>query len=210
MSRGRFITLEGVEGVGKSTQIAAVCAHLEARGLEVVRTREPGGTPVAEAVRGVLLDTELPAMHGDTELLLMFAARAEHLQTLILPALARGAWVVCDRFTDASYAYQGGGRGVAMPRIAALEDWVQGELRPDLTLILDAPAETGLARARGRGAADRFETEALAFFERVRARYLERAQHAPGRYRVIDAGGPVDAVRSAVLAVLDAYLAEAA
>lgn len=196
--RGLFITLEGGEGVGKSTQVAALRQFLEARGVPLVTTREPGGTPVAEAIRGLLLSRDHPPMHPDTELLLMFAARAEHLRTLILPALEAGKWVLCDRFTDATYAYQGGGRGLDPRRIAALEDWVQGAVRPDLTLLLDVDVHTGLARARGRSEADRFEQETVDFFERVRQAYLERARREPGRYRVINAGQPIEAVTAAL------------
>ncbi|MEJ2061137.1 MAG: dTMP kinase [Gammaproteobacteria bacterium] len=197
--RGRFITVEGIEGVGKSTHLKLIESLLQAAGLEVVLTREPGGTPVAEAIRRVLLDTELPAMHSDTELMLMFAARAEHLRTLIEPALQRGAWVVCDRFTDATYAYQGGGRGLDTTRIAALESWVQGALRPDYTLLLDTDVETGLSRARNRGAAaDRFEQETVDFFERIRAAYLALAQKEPARFHVVDAGRDLKEVEAAV------------
>lgn len=193
-ARGRFITLEGAEGVGKSTQVQALRAFLESRGVPLLVTREPGGTPVAERIRELLLSRDHPPMHPDTELLLMFAARAEHLRTRILPALEAGTWVLCDRFTDATYAYQGGGRGLDPARIAVLEDWVQGPVRPDLTLLLDVDVHTGLARARNRGEADRFEQEAVDFFERVRRAYLDRARAEPGRYRVIDAGQPLEAV----------------
>ncbi|RMG58517.1 MAG: dTMP kinase [Gammaproteobacteria bacterium] len=206
MSRGCFITVEGVEGVGKSTQIEALVERLRIHGLEVELTREPGGTEVGEAIRTLLLSPEYPPMHADTELLLMFAARAEHIQRRILPALEQGRWVVCDRFTDASYAYQGGGRGMPLERIAQLEQWVQGDFRPDATLLLDAPPEVGLARARARGPQDRFEQEAVAFFERVRAVYLQRAAAEPERFRVIDAARPLEAVRAEVCAVADALL----
>jgi dTMP kinase len=194
VARGRFITLEGAEGVGKSTQVQALREFLESRGVPLLVTREPGGTPVAEAIRELLLSRDHPAMHPDTELLLMFAGRAEHLRTRILPALEAGTWVLCDRFTDATYAYQGGGRGLDTTRIAVLEDWVQGPVRPDLTLLLDVDVHTGLARARGRGEADRFEQEAVEFFQRVRNAYLELARREPGRYRVIDAGQSMEAV----------------
>jgi dTMP kinase len=196
--RGRFITLEGGEGAGKSTQVEALKRFLEDRGIVLITTREPGGTPVAEAIRSLLLSRDHPAMHPDTELLLMFAARAEHLRTLILPALEAGRWVLCDRFTDATYAYQGGGRGLDTARIAALEAWVQGPIRPDLTLLLDMDVKTGLARARGRGEADRFEQEAVEFFERVRETYLERARGEPARYRIIDASRSVEEVTGAL------------
>lgn len=185
--RGRFITLEGIEGAGKSTHIAHLAAFLSESGIRVATTREPGGSPVAERIRGLLIDPENTGMDETAELLLMFAARAEHLAKKIRPALESGVWVLCDRFTDATYAYQGGGRGLDPARIALLETLVQGELRPDLTLLFDLPPELGLARARGRGTADRFESETLTFFEAVRAVYLERAHANPGRYRLIDA-----------------------
>lgn len=200
--QGQFITLEGTEGVGKSSHLQALAEHLRAQGHEVVTTREPGGTEMAEAIRGLLLSPDLPAMHEHTELLLMFAARAEHLQRLILPALARGAWVLSDRFTDATYAYQGGGRGIDAQRITTLENWVQGDLRPDRVMVLDAPVEIGLARAGKRGAADRFEQETVAFFERVRACYLARAALEPHRYRVVDASQELETVRAAVIAAV--------
>jgi dTMP kinase len=200
--RGRFITLEGIEGAGKSSQMEHVCDLVRDWGHEVVRTREPGGSDTAEVIRGLLLSPGHPPMVADTELLLLFAARAEHVARRVRPALERGAWVVCDRFTDATYAYQGGGRGVLEERIRVLETWVQGELRPDLTLLLDLPVATGLARARGRGAEDRFEREEAAFFERVRAAYLDRAAREPGRFRVIDAAASLEAVRSAVRTAL--------
>ncbi|HSP01776.1 MAG TPA: dTMP kinase [Thioalkalivibrio sp.] len=206
VTRGRFITLDGAEGVGKSTQMQALREFLERRGVPLLVTREPGGTPVAEAIRELLLSRDHPAMHPDTELLLMFAARAEHLRTRILPALEAGTWVLCDRFTDATYAYQGGGRGLDMARIAVLEDWVQGPVRPDLTLLLDVDVHTGLARARGRGEADRFEQEAVEFFERVRNAYLDRAKAEPGRYRVIDAGQSMESVSRDLEAALDSLL----
>ena len=205
--RGRFITLEGIEGAGKSTQRDSVVACLHGFGLPVLVTREPGGSEIAERVRGLLLDPANTGMHADTELLLMFAARVEHVQQRILPALARGDWVVCDRFTDATYAYQGGGRGVPMARIALLEDFVQGPLRPDLTLLYDLPAALGLARARGRSAPDRFEQEALAFHERVRAAYLARATAEPDRMRCIDAAREPAAVATDTRAALERFVA---
>jgi len=206
-ARGRFITLEGVEGVGKSTHLPFVGAFLRARGLEVVETREPGGTALAEAVRGLFLREE--PMPAASELLLLFAARASHLQDVILPAMARGAWVVCDRFTDATYAYQGGGRGLDPAWIADLETRVQGTTRPDWVLVLDAPVAVGQARvATRRGRQDRIEAEDVAFFERVRAVYLERAQQS--RYRVIDATVGVDAVQRELSGHLDDFLAQQA
>ncbi len=204
VTRGRFITVEGGEGAGKSTCLAFIQAHLEAAGHEVLVTREPGGTPLAERIRELLLGHHTDGMADDTELLLVFAARADHLARVIRPALARGEWVLSDRFTDATYAYQGGGRGLDMQRIAELERMVQGELRPDLTLLLDLPVTTGLARAAGRAEApDRFEKEAAAFFERVRTTYRERATQEPERIRIVDASRPLDAVQAALAEVLD-------
>ncbi|NJD08240.1 MAG: dTMP kinase [Methylococcaceae bacterium] len=199
----KFITLEGGEGVGKTTQIAAVCEFLEQRGIACVATREPGGTPVGEQIRGVLLGNHVIA--PETELLLLFAARAQHLQEVIRPALAKGHWVVCDRFTDASFAYQGGGRGVAEGMIEALQAQVQAGLQPALTLLLDAPVEIGLARAKRRGPADRFEQETVAFFQRVRAAYLARAERWPGRMRVIDASGTPEQVKAGVISELERF-----
>lgn len=177
---------------------------IEARGYPVVQTREPGGTDLGESLRALLLAPADPPMCLDSELLLMFAARAEHLDKLIRPALATGRWVLCDRFTDATYAYQGGGRGIASERIAVLENWVQGDLRPDLTLILDLPLAIGRQRvAERRGATDRFEQEQDAFFERVRDGYLARARRAPSRYAVVDASGSIDATTAAIREHLD-------
>jgi dTMP kinase len=207
MTQGRFITLEGSEGVGKTSNLAFMERHLREAGRDVVVTREPGGTPVGEQIRALLLDPANRTMVSDCELLLMFAARAQHLQEVILPAVARGAWVLCDRFTDATYAYQGGGRGIDPARIAELESWVQGGLRPDLTLLLDLPVEIGLARAGERGAPDRFEQEQRAFFERVRQAYLDQAAAQPGRYRVVDAGQPLETVQAGIAAILDEALA---
>ena len=194
--RGRFITVEGGEGVGKTTNLAYIRATLEAAGKIVRVTREPGGTPVAEQIRGLLLDPLNKGMSADCELLLVFAARAEHLARTIEPALAAGEWVLCDRFTDATYAYQGGGRGLSQRRIAELETMVQGPLQPDLTLLLDVPVHIGLARAGERGSLDRFEQEEAAFFERIRRAYLERASAAPERFRIIDAGAALDQVHA--------------
>ncbi len=195
MKRGLFITLEGGEGAGKSTSLAFVRELLEQSGREVVVTREPGGTPLGEKIRELLLHGR-DGIGVDTELLLMFAARAEHLLHVIRPALARGACVICDRFTDATYAYQGGGRGVPEARIHILEEWVQHGLRPDLTLLLDIPAEQGLQRAGQRSSPDRFEREQREFFERVRAAYLAAAGRDPDRIRVIDAARDIPAVQS--------------
>lgn len=206
--RGHFITLEGIEGAGKTTQREAVADCLRDAGLDVLVTREPGGSDIAERIRALLLDPGNAGMHGDTELLLMFAARAEHLHRRILPALDAGTWVVCDRFTDATYAYQGGGRGVPAARIAMLEQLVQGDRRPDLTLLFDLPAEVGLSRARGRSVPDRFESEALHFFERVRETYLARAGAEPGRIVRIDAARAPEAVAADTVAAVRAHLAQ--
>lgn len=195
--QGRFITFEGGEGVGKSTQIRRAAAWLESTGVEVVLTREPGGTPRAEQLRSVLLDRTDEPMPESCELLLMFAARATHLANLIEPAVARGAWVLCDRFTDATYAYQGGGRGLPLADIDALVRIVHPRLQPDLTVLLDAPVAVGMARAQARNGSDgpdRFETERVDFFERVRQTYLERAAHEPARFRIVDASASLDEV----------------
>ncbi len=202
MTQAMFITVEGTEGAGKSTNMAWIRQRLEQAGKQVVQTREPGGTEIGEAIRELLLGHRHDGMADDTELLLMFAARAEHLAKVIRPALERGDWVLCDRFTDATYAYQGGARGIPMQRIARLEQWVQGELRPDLTFILDVPVELGMQRVRERGQSDRFEKQALDFFERVRKAYLERAHAHPERYHVIDASRPLEQVRDDIDKVL--------
>ncbi|MWK55213.1 dTMP kinase [Pseudomonas otitidis] len=201
---GLFITLEGPEGAGKSTNRDFIASRLRKRGVEVLLTREPGGTPLAERIRELLLAPSDESMAVDTELLLMFAARAQHLDRVIRPALEAGQVVLCDRFTDATYAYQGGGRGVSMARIAELERFVQGSLRPDLTLVFDLPVEVGLQRAAARGRLDRFEQEDRSFFDAVRQTYLERAAQAPERYRVIDAAKPLADVQR----YLDALLPE--
>jgi dTMP kinase len=204
---GRFITVEGTEGAGKTSNIAFLKASLEAAGKTVVMTREPGGTPLGEAVRDLLLSHRGDGMAADTELLLMFAARAEHLAHCIRPALARGQWVLCDRFTDATYAYQGGGRGIDVDRIAVLEHWVQGNLRPDLTIVLDVPVEAGLARAGKRSAPDRFEREERAFHEAVRTAYREIAAREPARVQVVDAAQTLACVQADLRRVLDGFLA---
>ncbi len=196
--RGRFITVEGIEGAGKSTQMDVLRRFLDAKGIPVVMTREPGGTPLGEAVRALLLNPDNGGMSADAELLLVFAARAEHLHKVVSPALESGNWVLSDRFTDATYAYQGGGRGIAQARIAALEQWVQGDLRPDLTLLLDVTVETGMARITARGQPDRFEREDGAFFQRIRDNYLQRAAAEPRRFRRIDASAPVERVSQEV------------
>jgi dTMP kinase len=199
---GLFITLEGPEGAGKSTNRDYLAELLGASGREVVLTREPGGTPLAERIREILLAPAAEPMAVDTELLLMFAARAQHLAQVVRPALARGALVLCDRFVDATYAYQGGGRGVPVERIATLESFVLGDLQPDLTLVFDLPVEIGLARAARRGALDRFEQEQRAFFEAVRQTYLQRAQAVPERYRIIDASRSLAEVQADLRALV--------
>jgi len=204
----QFITVEGIEGAGKTTQLAFIREVLEAAGKKVLPTREPGGTVLGEEIRSLLLQQRQQGMTAEAELLLLFAARAEHLHQVIRPALASGIWVLCDRFTEASYAYQGGGRGIAWERIAVLENWVQGELRPDLTLLFDLSAEQGLARAGRRGLMDRFESEELAFFQRVRNAYLEQASRHPDRYRIVDASRSVAVVRAEVEAILHPFLRE--
>jgi dTMP kinase len=201
-----FITVEGVEGAGKTSCLGHIEARIRSRGLPLLVTREPGGTPLGEDLRALLLGHGHSSMAQDTELLLMFAARAEHLAARIEPALTSGSWVLCDRFTDATYAYQGYGRGIDLARIAALEDWVQGARRPNLTLLLDLPVELGLKRAGTRSSPDRFERETLAFFERVRNGYLDLAAAMPERYRVIDAAQPLANVLQQVGAEIDSFL----
>jgi dTMP kinase len=200
--RGRFITIEGGEGAGKSTMMDRVADWLEKAGHRVIRTREPGGTDLAEKLREILLDRNNISLSGRAELLLMFAARAQHLEELIRPALARGDWVLCDRFTDATWAYQGGGRGLPLGEIESLETLVHGDLQPDLTLLLDLPVELGLKRAARRSQADRFEQESTLFFEHVRDAYLERAEAAPDRFAVIDASRNIADVWSQIDSVL--------
>lgn len=204
--RGRFITIEGGEGAGKSSNLDFIRGLLEASGKKVLFTREPGGTRLGEAVRELLLGHQHDGMASDTELLLMFAARAEHLHQKIQPALAEGTWVLCDRFTDATYAYQGAGRGIATDHIRVLEEWVQGELRPDLTLLLDLPVSIGLRRAGLRSEPDRFESQALEFFEAVREGYLEIARQEPQRVKVIDASRPLPEVQRQIRARLEQFL----
>ncbi|MEW6691753.1 MAG: dTMP kinase [Pseudomonadota bacterium] len=209
--KGRFIVLEGGEGAGKSSNLDVLQRLLEDRGLRVLRTREPGGTPLGEAVRGLLLDPAFAGMEVKAELLLMFAARAQHVTQVIRPALEAGVWVISDRFTSSTYAYQGGGRGLPWQAIAWLESFVQDELRPDLTLLLDTPVEVGLARMRGRGEPeDRIEREGRPFFERVRAAFLAQAEAAPDRFAVIDASQPLDEVQAALQRALQPLLMELA
>lgn len=203
---GCFISLEGIEGLGKSTVATAVAAYLrDHEKIFCLMTREPGGTgsAVAEKIREVLLEQYDETLMPETELLLLFAGRAQHIQHVIKPALARGTWVLCDRFTDASYAYQGYGRGIDITRIAWLEQWVQGELRPDVTLLLDAPVNVGVARMANRRARDRIESEKVDFFERARAGYLQQAQLHPERYRIINAAVTFDEVMAQVLPIID-------
>lgn len=193
VERGKFITLEGVDGAGKSTHIPYITELLQHGGQEVIVTREPGGTPLAERLRELLLHE---AMHPETETLLMFAARREHIERVIEPALARGAWVLSDRFTDASFAYQHGGRGVDADKIRALERWVQGELQPDMTLLFDVPVAVSCQRLAGARDPDRFEQESAMFFERIRNAYLQRAADFPMRFRVVDSNRSIDEIRN--------------
>ena len=195
VKRGLFITVEGGEGVGKSTNIAFMQQVLEEKGHEVMVTREPGGTPLAEEIREVLIKNREEKVVSETELLLMFAARAQHLYQKILPALEKGVCVISDRFTDATYAYQSGGRGVSSEKVALLENFVQGDIRPDITFLFDAPIEVGMSRAQKRGALDRFEEEEMSFFNRVRDNYLQRAAQEPARFKIIDASQSLDAVQ---------------
>lgn len=204
--KGRFITIEGGEGVGKSTNIQCITDRLERAGIEFVLTREPGGTPFAEKIRSLLLSNHEEPIAEMTELLLIFAARAQHIEHVIAPALAAGKWVVSDRFTDATYAYQGGGRGLSVNSIGQLETLVQASLRPDLTFVLDLAPEVGLERASKRAALDRFEQEQLEFFNKVRATYLQRARSEPQRCVVIDAGAPIESVQADILAHLEPIL----
>ena len=199
---GKFITLEGIEGVGKSSNLNFIAETLSSLGITVVKTREPGGTPIAEKIRQILLEKHSEVMCDETELLLMFAARKQHLHTVIEPALAAGQWVVCDRFTDATYAYQGGGRGIAEEVIAYLEQLVQKERRPDLTLLLDAPVSIGLQRARSTGPEDRFEQETIAFFESIRETYLTRAYAFPDRYHCINSEQTLAEVQAQIKDIL--------
>ena len=205
----RFITLEGGEGAGKSTVLAHVRDQLAAAGIDLLQTREPGGTAAGEAIRAVLLDPAYRGLCAESELLLMFAARAQLVRELVRPALAAGRWVLSDRFTDASFAYQGGGRGQPIERIAELERWAADGLKPDLTLLLDLPVEQGLARAGSRGAgADRIEQEQAGFFERVRGAYRERAAAEPQRFRLIDASHPLPQVLQQVAAAVAGFVEE--
>ncbi len=187
MQKGKFITIDGVEGAGKSTQIDFICQYLADKGINVALTREPGGTEIGEKIRTLLLSNSTGEMHADTELMLMFAARNEHIQNKIIPTLNQGNWVLSDRFTDASYAYQGGGRGLDIARIAQLEQWVMRNFAPDMTLLLDVPVEIGMQRVESRGEKDRIEQESLDFFNRVRNAYIARSEQYPERIKLINA-----------------------
>lgn len=208
MRVGRFITLEGGEGSGKSTNLRYLQTLLQERQIEVVVTREPGGTELAEKIRRLLLEKHAECLTPEAELLLMFAARSQHIRHVILPALQRGQWVLCDRFTDSTFAYQGGGRGMDMHAIGWLEQTVQGDLQPDLTLLLDTPIEIGMRRAKHRGDLDRFESEQYHFFERVRQAFLQRARQMPERYRIIDASLPLSEVQLRIKQAIDALCAD--
>lgn len=206
MQEALFITLEGVEGAGKSSLMDFISELFTNAGNQVIQTREPGGTKTGEQIREILLDSNNIGLESNTELLLMFAARMQHLDEVIKPALASGQIIICDRFTDASYAYQGGGRGIEESRIQALEDWVQQGLKPDLTLLFDLDVEVGLRRAGKRSQADRFEQEDILFFERIRSCYLERANKEPTRFQIIDSGESMDNVKQQIQKVLQDYL----
>lgn len=207
--KGKFITLEGSEGVGKTTNVAFIKERLAQSGIGCVMTREPGGTSLGEKIRSLLLARDSESMDDYAELLLIFAARAQHLARVIKPALGRGQWVLCDRFTDATYAYQGGGRGVPDASIAVLENLLQGDLRPDLTIILDIDPEIGLARVKKRGEFDRFEREQLEFFQRVRSAYLARAAADTRRYRVVNVARTLAEIQSDLRRELDQFIRRA-
>ena len=204
--RGKFITLEGSEGCGKTTNMAYIEKLLDDAKVELVVTREPGGTPLGETIREILLDRKQTSMSEDTELMLMFAARAQHMHEKIKPAIDAGKWVLCDRFVDATYAYQGNGRGINLQRIATLDNWVLDSFKPDLTLYLDISVEQGLKRAEARAELDRFETEQIDFFERVRSGYLERVKNDPERFRVIDAGESLEQVQRSIKSQIDTFI----
>ena len=203
---GKFITVEGIEGAGKTTCMQVVTDVIEQQGISAIHTREPGGTDLGEDLRNLLLGHKHTGMSDDAELLMMFAARAEHIAQKIKPALDEGNWVLCDRFTDATYAYQGYGRGVSLEKISGLENWVQGELRPDLTLLMDLPVEMGMERAGKRSAPDRFESEAWDFFERIRQGYLSIAAEQSSRVKVIDASQDLHDVQEQVRAAIEAFV----
>ena len=203
---GKFITVEGIEGAGKTTCMQVVTDFIEQQGISAIHTREPGGTDLGEDLRNLLLGHKHTGMSDDAELLMMFAARAEHIAQKIKPALDAGNWVLCDRFTDATYAYQGYGRGISLEKISGLENWVQGELRPDLTLLMDLPVEMGMERAGKRSAPDRFESEAWDFFERIRQGYLSIAAEQSSRVKVIDASQDLHNVQEQVRAAVEAFV----
>lgn len=203
VKQGVFITFEGVEGGGKTTNISYIADLIEKSGHEILLTREPGGTIVGESIRDILISTDLPDMHHDTELLLMFAARAEHLQRKIMPAIEQGKWVLCDRFTDATYAYQGAGRGININHISALEKLVQGSIRPDFTFLFDLEADIGLSRAKSRGETDRFEQQHIDFFNRVRSEYLKMAKAEKNRYRIVNAQYDLETVQQQISKLLE-------
>ena len=206
ISKGMFLSLEGSEGVGKTTSLEYVRKYIESLGHQVLLTREPGGTPMAEELRSILLSEREENVESETELLLMFAARCQHVNQVIKPALAKGIWVICDRFVDASYAYQGGGRGLGFDRIAEIEKWSMGDFLPDLTLLLDMSVEEGMARTRLRGDSDRFEDEKIQFFQTIRKAYLDRANISNGRIKIIDASPKAELVQIAIKKELDLCL----
>ncbi|TQV87393.1 dTMP kinase [Aliikangiella coralliicola] len=207
-SAGKFITLEGSEGVGKTTSLKFIQSFIESAGHKVLVTREPGGTPLAEDLRATLLTNRVEKVEPDTELLLMFAARCQHVNQVIKPALASGTWVVCDRFVDASYAYQGGGRGLGFERIKQLEDWSLNGFGPDMTILLDMSVEDGMTRTRSRGAPDRFETEKMAFYEKIRKAYLQRARQDSERIHIVDASPDIETVQRSLKQLLQQTLRE--
>ena len=206
MKKGLFITLEGIEGAGKSTAVDFIEDFLTKEGHDVIKTREPGGTVIGEQIREILLKNENSTLTYDTELLLVFSARAQHIQEVILPALSSGKIILCDRFTDASYAYQGGGRGIDASRINLLEKWVQGDLRPNLTLLFDLDVSIGMQRTKKRSDADRFEREEINFFEKIRNTYLERAKNEPQRFRIINSASSLESVKEQIITILKDFL----
>ena len=206
MKKGLFITLEGIEGAGKSTVVDFIEDFLTKEGHDVIKTREPGGTVIGEQIREILLKNENYTLTYDTELLLVFSARAQHIQEVILPALSSGKTILCDRFTDASYAYQGGGRGIDASRINLLEKWVQGDLRPNLTLLFDLDVSIGMQRTKKRSGTDRFEREEINFFEKIRNTYLERAKNEPQRFRIINSASSLENVKEQIATILKDYL----